>query len=368
MDKECSLNDFNRRRFLRLGAAAGAAAAAGQATADHHGVKTKLALGIDNFAVRAMKWKDRQLVDYAAKLKCDTLFITDFPAFNSLEEKDLKELKKYADDKGVKVYPGSWSICPTSKRFKKDWGTADEHLALGIRVAKALGVDAVRFVLGAGEDRATEGGIKARIDDTVKVLKKGKSQAMDAGVKIAMENHAGDLHSLELVELIEAAGKDFVGANMDSGNASWTLEDPIENLRNLAPYAVTTSLRDSAVWDSDNGTTIQWTAMGKGDVDLKAYFKLYAELCPKCPVQIETISGFNREIPHKKEDFWKTWPNGKPKGFDKFLALSAKGKPRESWKAPEGKDGKLAQQEYQKAEIEESIRYCRETLGLGIRS
>jgi hypothetical protein len=43
---------------------------------------------------------------------------------------------------------GSWSICPTSQTFKPDWGTAAAHLALGIRMAKALGSPAFRVVLG----------------------------------------------------------------------------------------------------------------------------------------------------------------------------------------------------------------------------
>ena len=113
--------------------------------------------------------------------------------------------------------------------------------------------------------------------------------------------------------LIEEAGSDFVGANMDSGNAVWTLEDPIENLRNLGQYAITTSLRDTAIWESENGVTAQWTAMGQGSVDLVAYFDLFQKLCPKTAVNIETISGFNRELKINDESFWKAWPNGKPK-------------------------------------------------------
>ena len=60
---------------------------------------------------------------------------------------------------------GSWSICPTSVRFKPKWGTAEEHLRTGIRVAKALGSPVFRVVLGGAEDRKTPGGIQARIDD-----------------------------------------------------------------------------------------------------------------------------------------------------------------------------------------------------------
>jgi hypothetical protein len=101
--------------------------------------------------------------------------------------------------------------------------------------------------------------------DTVKVCKACRSQAIDAGVKIAMENHAGDMQAHEVVTLIEeAGGKEYMGANLDAGNAVWTMETPMESLEVLGPYAVTTSLRDSAVWASEKGVTAQWTAMGAG--------------------------------------------------------------------------------------------------------
>jgi len=48
---------------------------------------------------------------------------------------------------------------------------------------------------------------------------------MDAGIKIAIENHAGDMQGHELKTLIEESGKDFVGACLDSGNPLWTLEE-----------------------------------------------------------------------------------------------------------------------------------------------
>ena len=95
-----------------------------------------------------------------------------------------------------------------------------------------------------------------------------------------MENHAGDMHTLELRGLIEEAGPDFVGANFDSGNAVWTMEDPVQALENIGEYVLTTSLRDSAVWESENGVTVQWTAMGEGNTDLKTFFARFAELCP----------------------------------------------------------------------------------------
>jgi len=359
---------LSRRAFVKTLSVASAGLAAATALpsrAAEAAPKRHIKLGLDNFAVRDMGWKAPQLIDYAAQLKTDSLFITDLDALEKTDDAYLQEMKARAADKGLQIQLGTWSICPTSKSFKNKWGNADELLALGLRMAKALGSPVLRVVLGAGEDRKTEGGIEARIADTVKVCKGQRSRALDLGVKIAVENHAGDMQAWELVTLIEAAGKDYVGANMDSGNATWTMEDPLASLEILAPYVLTTSLRDSAIWESANGATVQWTAMGEGTVDLKTYFARFAELCPGVPVHIETISGFNREIPYLQKDFWKVWPKARAQDLARFIALAKQGQPRDAWKAPAGQDRKLATQEYQKGEIERSIKYCKETLGLG---
>lgn len=359
---------LSRRRFLQGTTAAAIGLAAGRAPAGNAPppAPRPLTLGYDNFSIRAMRWKTQELIDEAARLQLDSLFITDLFAFESLEDAQLRDLRARARDAGVALYVGSWSICPSSTSFKKDWGTAEEHLALGIRVAAALGSPVFRVILGSFRDRTTEGGIEARIADAVRVLRTGRARALEAGVKVAVENHAGDMHSTELVRLIEAAGRDFVGANLDAGNATWTLEDPLDNLEVLGPYAVCTSLRDSALWESEKGVTVQWTALGDGAVDWKRYFARFAELCPETPVHIETISGFNYELPVKTDEYWKAWPQGKPPRYDRFLALAKAGRPREPHQYPAGKERQAAEQRYQREELERSLAYCRQ-LGLGRR-
>lgn len=360
-------SNFTRRDFLKTASAAATAVSFPGVPSARAAEKQGVKLGIDNFAVRAMKWKADALIDYAAELKTDSLFITDLDAFENFEAAYLRDLRRKAADKGLQIQLGTWSICPTSRTFNNKWGTAEEHLGLAIRVAEALGSPVVRVVLGNMDDRRTPGGIEARIEDTVKVCKVLRNRAVDAGVKIAVENHAGDMQARELVQLIEAAGRDYVGANMDSGNATWTLEHPIASLEILGPYALTTSLRDSAVWQSENGATVQWTAMGDGNVDLKEYFRIFRELCPGVPVHIETISGFNREFAYLKPEFWGIFPNMKASELARFEALARQGKPRERWQAPEGTPRAEAEQSYQKAEVERSIQYCKEVLGLGLK-
>jgi len=321
----------------------------------------RLKLGFDNFSIRAMNWKAPALLDYAASLKLDSILISDLDAYESLEDKYLGEVRAKAEGLGIQIHAGTWSICPTSKFFKNKWGNAEEHLALGIRVAKALGSPVIRCILGMADDRKTEGGIEARMADTIKVCQACRSRAQDANVKVAIENHAGDMQAWELVTLIEAAGKEYVGATLDSGNATWTMEDPLAGLETLGPYVLSTGTRDSMVWEYEEGAKVQWTAMGEGLVDWKSYFERFTALCPTVPVNLEIISGFARPVPYLRDDFWSVWPKARGRDFAKFLALAKRGHPLEPHKSPDAK----AEQEYQKSELERSLKHCKEAFGLG---
>ncbi len=172
---------LDRRTFLKTMATAGTGLAllGGSATAENAPASApakKIKLGFDNFSVRAMGWKAHALLDYAASLKLDSILISDLDAYENFSEPYLKEVRAKARDLGIELHAGTWSICPTSKFFKNKWGTAEEHLALGIRVAKSLGSPVLRVILGMGDDRKSEGGIEARIRDTVKVLNRNAAR------------------------------------------------------------------------------------------------------------------------------------------------------------------------------------------------
>ena len=287
--------------------------------------RAKIKLGFDNYAVRAAGMKADALLDYGATLKVDSILLSDLDVYESFDEAYLKGIRKKAEDLGIQIHAGSWSICPTSRAFRNTWGTAEEHLALGIRVTKTLGSSVFRVIQGTSADRATEGGIEARIQDTVKVLKAFRSQIIDAGMKVAVENHAGDMQAWELVTLIEAAGKDYVGACIDPGNAAITMEDPLENLEILGPYVATSSMRDSMVWEYELGIRQQWMGMGEGNVDFGTYMNRFAVLAPGVPVHLELIGG-QRSFPYLQKDFWKTYPKARASDLARYVALAKTGR------------------------------------------
>ena len=359
---------WNRRQFLASLATVGAASLAGPASQAGAGDDARLALGFDNFSVRAFGWKAPRLIEYASTLKVDTLLLSDLDVYESLDEDYLRRVGAQATRVGVELQAGTGSICPTSNSYnQKKWGEAEDHARLLIRTARRLGSSVARCYLGNRRDRAGDGGIYRHIEQTVKVLKAVQSEAEDANVKIAIENHAGDMQAWELASLIEAAGKSFVGATMDPGNATWTMEDPMVNLEVLGPYVVTAGIRDTAVWETDDGAACMWANMGHGVVDWPAYVKRFKELCPQAPFVLEIISyKWSAELPYLKPDFWSNFPRARAHEFARFVALAKRGsKYQIPAGRPTGAASKELEQAQQKFDLEVSLKYCRDTLGLG---
>ncbi|MEC8777528.1 MAG: sugar phosphate isomerase/epimerase, partial [Verrucomicrobiota bacterium] len=82
-------------------------------------------------------------------------------------------------------------------------------------------------------------------------------------------------------------------------------------------------------------------------------------------VHLETISGFAKEFPYLQKDFWSSYSSIRSDDFARFLSLSRKGNSLPPFSPPPGVDRQKAQQEYQLAELEKSILYCRESLVMG---
>jgi 3-oxoisoapionate decarboxylase len=176
---------------------------------------------------------------------------------------------------------------------------------------------------------------------------------MDANIKIAIENHAGDMQARELKSLVEAAGKDFVGVCLDSGNPLWTIEDPHLTLETLYPYVLTSHVRDSAVWNVDEGAAVAWTRMGEGNVGIDEYVKKYAKLCPGRALSMETIVTGPRIFPYHDPKFWDAYRNDPAWEFERFIRIAERGKPYQ----------KLPGQ-HEREDLEASLSYTRKVLGL----
>ena len=315
---------------------------------------------MDLFSLRTQGWNAFEFLDYCAKWKAKVVHFSEIRFLGSLEDDHLRKVRAHAEKLGIEVEIGMRSVCPTSKAFDAKAGTAEEQIAKMIHSAKVIGSPIVRCFLGTSADRATPGGIDARIDDTVKVLRAMRSRVQDAGLKIAIENHAGDMQGRELKRLVEESGKDFVGVCLDSGNPLWAIEDPHLTLETLSPYVLTSHIRDTAVWRVPEGAAVQWVRMGDGNIGIDDYVAKYRKLCPGRALSLEIIVTQPRIYPYLDSKFWEPYRTTPAWEFSRFMKLVENGKPR-TVEPPPSKD--LAAQR-EREDVEASMRYTHKLLSI----
>ncbi len=316
-------------------------------------------LGIDLFSLRSQNWSPFQLLDYSARQGAKVVHFSEIRFIGSLEPDNLKQVRAHAEKLGIEIEIGMRSICPTSKMFDAGAGTADEQLARMIDSAVTVGSKIVRAVLGSAEDRKP-GPIDRHIESTVAVLRKSRQKALDANIKIAIENHAGDMQSHEVKRLIEESGRDFVGSCLDSGNPLWTLEDPLVALDTLHPYVLTSHLRDSAVWATPEGAAVAWVRMGEGNVHIEEFVRKYSELCPGRALSLESIVTGPRIYAYRSPGFWDAYHDIPAWEFERFVEIAERGKPHP---APARGGSREEAQQREREDLEASIRYTRKLLG-----
>ena len=309
---------MNRREFVALAAATPLAAMSKSSL--------NVKLGIDIFSLRSQKWTPFQYLDYCAARRVQVVHFSEIRFLGSLDPDNLRKVREHAGKLGLQLEIGMKSICPSSKMFDPSQGTAEQQLTRMIDSAKTIGSPIVRAVLGSADDRRP-GPIEKNIDDTAEVLRNIRSKAMGEGIKIAIENHAGDMQARELKSLIEKAGPEFVGVCLDSGNPLWTLEDPHLTLEVLHPYVLTSHVRDSAVWNVSKGTAVTWVQMGRGNVDIDSYVRKYVELCPGKALSMESILLGPRIFPYRDPAFWDAYRQTPAWEFVRYLEIAERGKP-----------------------------------------
>jgi len=314
--------------------------------------KMPVRFGIDLFSIRSQGWDAFQYLDYCAKWKAKVVHFSEIRFIGSLEPANLKRVRAHAEKLGIEIELGMRSICPSSRAFDAAQGTAEQQLLRALEAARTVGSPIVRAFLGTSADRTGAMTIDGHIENTAKVLRPLRSRFQDANIKVAIENHAGDMQGRELKTLIEESGKDFVGACLDSGNPVWAMEDPHLTLEVLHPYVLTSHVRDSAVWKTPQGIVVRWSRMGDGNIGISDWVRRFVELCPGKAMSLEIIVGGQRTHNIYDSKFWDGFRRTPAWEFSRFLALAEKGQP--SPHQPPPKDKAV---EMEREDLESSARW-----------
>jgi sugar phosphate isomerase/epimerase len=337
------------RRTLLVGA--GAAVAQNFCSAQRPPVD----LGAISGSVSQMKWTPIEFLDYLSKLQLRYAMIS-LPREALLDESALKRIRAHADELRISIVLAHGSVCPSSKSFNAALGTVEEQVAPALRASQIFGARSMRCVLGSATERPD---IERHIDNMLRAVRGMRTRILDSGVKLAVENHGGDLQARELKSLVEAAGRDILGVCLDSANPVWMLEDPHMTLEMLGPYAETSHLRDSAVWRVPEGIAVRWVNIGDGNVDIDGWIRKFIAMRPGVPLIFENlVSRQPRVFNVFDPKFWDNYRKMPAWEFSRFLTLAERGQPTPAAPIPPGKDPGRQQCD----DLEVCVRHTRELL------
>ncbi len=178
-----------------------------------------------------------------------------------------------------------------------------------VRIAKEAG--AVIF-------RAATGGRRYELFSSLEEFKHWKEGAFKSmqlaepvarrqKVKIGIENHK-DFHAAELAEMLGRLSSPHMGACVDTGNSIALLEDPMTVVETLAPFAVTTHIKDMAVQETPTGFLLSEVPLGEGILDLPRMFALFEKYNPQVNYLLEMITRDPLDIPCLQPAYWATFP------------------------------------------------------------
>ena len=177
------------------------------------------------------------------------------------------------------------------------------HLPL----AAKLGVRTVRCVISGilCGDRRPIGGLEGwqrHLAETTQKLKTIAPQAEDLGIRIGVENHQ-DATSADLIGLCEEVGSPNVGIVLDTGNPLAVAEDPVEFAERILHHLVHVHLKDYRMVRTESGYRLFHCAIGAGQVDFAALFKLF-DTKPDVLRHIEMAALGERHIRVLEADYW----------------------------------------------------------------
>jgi 3-oxoisoapionate decarboxylase len=341
---------MDRRTFVL-----GSAAAAFQASRLIAWQAAAVELGSIDGSVGGNQFTPAQFLDYLASIKLTWAMIS-LPAAVIGDEAAIRQIRDHADRLGIKLQLAHGSVCPTSRSFNAQLGTLEEQLTRALKASQIFGATCMRCILGGDPERPQ---IEMHIDNMVKAIRGLRTRIVDSGVKLAVENHGGDLQAREMKMMIEAVGRDVMGVCLDSGNPVWMLEDPHMTLEMLIPYAETCHVRDSAVWKVPEGIAVRWVNMGDGNVDIDGWIRKFIQAKPGLPIIFENLVSARPRI-HAIYDpkFWDNWRRMPAWELTRFLAVAEKGAPKPAVPLAAGKTA--GQQRIE--DLETCVRYTRDLL------
>lgn len=127
-------------------------------------------------------------------------------------------------------------------------------------------------------------------------LEKAVPMAEKARVTFTIENHK-DWTVDELLAILKKYSSERFGVCLDTGNNISLLDDAMEVVERLAPYAVSTHIKDMALEEYPDGFLLAEVPFGTGYLDIPKIVKIISAARPATKMTLEMITRDPLKVP-----------------------------------------------------------------------
>jgi len=127
-------------------------------------------------------------------------------------------------------------------------------------------------------------------------------------IPLGLENHK-DWTTDQLLTLMKKYSSEYFGVCLDFGNNISLLDSLMETIEKLAPYTVTTHVKDVAVEPYEDGILLSEVILSEGLINLARAVSLIKQARPATRMNLEMITRDPLKIPLLREEYWSTLPN-----------------------------------------------------------
>lgn len=144
-----------------------------------------------------------------------------------------------------------------------------------------------------------------------------------ARMPVAMENHK-DWTGEELAALMKEYSSEYLGVCLDFGNNLSLLDDPYEVVEALAPYTISTHMKDSRVSMGPKGLLLGDVVLGDGVLDIARILELLRKGGRSPKLSLEMITRDALEVPVLSPGYWATFPERPGMRLARVVELGAR--------------------------------------------
>jgi 3-oxoisoapionate decarboxylase len=334
---------MNRRTFL-------AAAAAASAFADTP--RSKMGIAVTSYLSFGRPKDTLEFLEHAGTLGFGGIQMP----LSSREPEYIRKLRARADELGmyfeaIAGLPGKDS----ARAFESTVAAAKEAGALAIRVDCLPGRRYENFT-NLADWRKAVAQAHENIDIALRIVEKQQ-------VPLAIENHK-DFTADEMVALMKEHASRWLGVCLDTGNNIALLDDPMATVEALAPYAVSTHLKDMGVAPYPDGFLLSEMPLGDGMLDLRRIVDTIRRARPETHLMLEMITRDPLKVPCLTDAYWATFPERNGLYLARTLRMVRERGSKDRPLPVVSGLAREAQVQLEEDNVKKSLAYARERLGL----